>query len=57
MLQVWQAQPSIIKCWHRTIGNLNKTIHYVEKQDLGEESYSNVFKSLYVTNTEIMDYI
>jgi hypothetical protein len=29
----------------------------VEKQDLGEESYSNVFKSLYVTNTEIMDYI
>jgi len=47
----------VIKCWHRKIGDLDKTTHYAEKQDLGEESYSNVLKSLYVTIIEIMDCI
>jgi hypothetical protein len=47
----------VIKCWHRKIGDLDKTTHYVEKQDLGEESYSNVLESLYVTIIDIMDYI
>ncbi len=46
-----------IKCWHLKIGDLDKTTHYVEKQDLGEESYSIVLESLYVTIIKIMDYI